>query len=175
MSKSARVLIFTGDGKGKTTAALGMALRAKGHDMPVCIVQFIKHDVSVGEVRAAAGLSGVRLIQTGLGFVPPASSPAYAKHQAAAMEGLRQASQIIASGQYAMVILDEVCGAVAKGLLQDQQVIAAVRQAPAEACIVLTGRDATPGLIAIADTVSEMRCIKHGLQSGHTAQKGVEL
>ncbi len=72
------------------------------------------------------------------------------------------------------MILDEICLAVARGLLEERQVVELLAQAPPETCLVLTGREATPGLIALADTVTEMRCIKHGLQAGRAAQKGVE-
>jgi cob(I)alamin adenosyltransferase len=173
MNARGRILLFTGDGKGKTTAALGMALRARGHGMPVCVVQFVKSDASVGEV-AAARHCGIEIIQTGLGFVPAASDPRFAGHHAAAQEGLRKAREIIAGRRFAMVILDEVCLAVARGLLEEQQVIEALRQSPAETCLVLTGRDATPALVALADTVTEMQCVKHALQSGRAAEQGVE-
>jgi cob(I)alamin adenosyltransferase len=173
MKTPARILLFTGDGKGKTTAALGMALRARGHGMPVCVVQFVKSDASVGEV-AAARQCGIEFIQTGLGFIPAAADPRFAQHRAAAEDGLRKANEIIASGRHAMVILDEVCVAVARGLLEERPLVEALRQASAEMCLVLTGRDATPALIALADTVTEMRCIKHALQSGRVAAQGVE-
>ncbi|MGA2032954.1 MAG: cob(I)yrinic acid a,c-diamide adenosyltransferase [Thermoguttaceae bacterium] len=175
MNHPTRILIFTGDGKGKTTAALGMALRANGHGMPVAIIQFVQGDPAVGELTAAAGLQNVEIVQTGLGFLPRPEDPHFSEHRAAAEEGLRKARQTIAAGRHSLVILDEVCLAVARGLLDEQAVIAAVREARPEACIVLTGRYATPGLIELADTVTEMRSIKHGFAVGRQAQKGVEL
>jgi cob(I)alamin adenosyltransferase len=173
MSVRGRILLFTGDGKGKTTAALGMALRARGHAMPVCVVQFVKSDASVGEV-AAARQCGMEIIQTGLGFLPAANEAHFESHRAAAQDGLRRARKILADHRYAMVILDEVCLAVARGLLEEQQVIETLRQAPPETCLVLTGRNATPGLLALADTVTEMRCVKHALHLGRVAEEGVE-
>ncbi len=173
MSTLPRILIFTGDGKGKTTAALGMAFRASGHGLRVCIIQFIKADASVGEVAAAAA-ANIKLVQTGLGFLPPASDPRWLQHQAAAEEGLRLAAQEIAGRQYDLVILDEICLALARGLIHESQVQELLRQAPPEMCIVLTGRDAPPGLIAMADTVTEMRSVKHALHAGRAAEKGVE-
>ncbi len=173
MNARPRILLFTGDGKGKTTAALGMALRAAGHRMPVCVVQFIKGDVSVGEV-AAARRAGIEILQTGLGFIPAKGDPGFERHRSAAQAGLQQAREIIASRRFAMVILDEVCLAVARQLLEEQPLIETLRQASPEMCLVLTGRDATPGLIALADTVTEMRCVKHALQAGRTAEQGVE-
>lgn len=174
MTDTPRILLFTGDGKGKTTAALGMALRACGHNMPVSMIQFIKGDSSTGELAAAAALGDFEIVQSGRGFLPAPGKPAFADHRAAAEAGLELAAERIASGRFGLVILDEVCGAVARGLLAEGRVIEAVKRAPAQTCVVLTGRDATPGLIALADTVTEMRPLKHGMQAGRTAQKGVE-
>ncbi len=174
MTQTPRILLFTGDGKGKTTAALGLAFRASGHNLRTCVIQFIKGDASVGEVAAAAASPRTRIIQTGLGFLPPRTSPAFGEHVAAAQTGLCQAAEAIASGQFELVILDEICLAVARDLIDEQQVVELVAQTPSDRCLVLTGRGATPGLIALADTVTDMRCVKHGLQTGRTAQKGVE-
>ena len=173
MSATARILLFTGDGKGKTTAAVGMAVRAAGHSMRVCVIQFIKSAPS-GELAGLARLPGVEVTQTGLGFVPPPESPESQRHQAAAQAGLDQAAAAIASGRFDLVVLDEICVAVAKGLLEERQVIQAVRKAAEGMVVVLTGRGATPGLIDLADTVTEMRCVKHALDSGRAAQGGVE-
>ena len=169
-----RILVFTGDGKGKTTAALGMALRARGHGLRVCVIQFVKADADVGEVRALAQIQ-VNVLQTGRGFLPKPTDARWAEHCAAAEVGLRQATEAIAGAQHDMIILDEICLAVARGLLKEADVITAVKSAPPGMCIVLTGRDASPGLIALADTVTEMRSVKHGMQNGVPAQKGVEL
>jgi cob(I)alamin adenosyltransferase len=168
-----RILLFTGDGKGKTTAALGMALRAVGHGLPVCVVQFVKSDASVGEVAAAQKI-GIEILQTGLGFIPTQRDPDFERHRTSAQAGLQRAREIIVSRRFAMVILDEVCLAVARKLLDQQAVIEALQQAGPEMCLVLTGRNATPGLVALADTVTEMRCVKHAFQVGRTAEEGVE-
>jgi cob(I)alamin adenosyltransferase len=175
MSDKARILLFTGDGKGKTTAALGLAMRAAGHGRTSFILQFLKSDASTGEVKAAGLLPGVLLAQAGLGFVPPREDPRFADHQAAARKALRRAEQAIASGVYPVIVLDEVCLAVSLGLLEEHDVMAAVQKAPAGSCLVLTGRGATPGLVALADTVTEMRCVKHAHGSGTPAQEGVEF
>jgi cob(I)alamin adenosyltransferase len=169
-----RILVFTGDGKGKTTAALGMALRAAGHGMPSCIIQFVKSDANVGEMAAAVGNPLIEILQVGRGFLPAAEGPEWSEHRAAAEAGLRKAAEILAAGRHPLVVLDEVCFAVARGLLDQQQVIDVVQRAPSATCIVLTGRDATAGLVALADTVTEMRSVKHAMQSGISAQKGVE-
>jgi cob(I)alamin adenosyltransferase len=174
MSEKARILIFTGDGKGKTTAALGMAFRASGHGMNVCVIQFIKADASVGEVAATAANPHIEIHQVGLGFTPPSDDPRFVRHHQAAQEGLAKAAELIASRRFAMVILDEICSAVAQELIEERQVAELLAQAPPELCLVLTGRGATPGLIVLADTVTEMLAIKHGLSEGRTAQKGVE-
>jgi len=174
MNQKPRILIFTGDGKGKTTAALGMAFRASGHGLRSSVVQFIKGDTSVGEVAAAEEFAFIEIHTTGLGFLPPADDLQFAQHRAAAQAGLRKAAEIIAGGQFPLVILDEICLAIARELLEEQEVVELLAQASPETCLVLTGRGATPALIALADTVTEMRCLKHGLQTGWTAQKGVE-
>lgn len=175
MSHRKRVLLFTGDGKGKTTAALGMALRAAGHGMRVMILQFLKQDSSTGEIAALAALPTVDLLQVGRGFVPPPNDPRRAEHAAAARDGLARARNATTSDQYDMVVLDEICGAVATGLLNEKHVLDLIASAAPGLCLVLTGRGATEGVIAAADTVTEMRCIKHALQDGMAAQKGVEL
>lgn len=174
MSQSPRILIFTGDGKGKTTAALGMAWRGSGHGLRSCVIQFVKADADVGEIAAAARSDLIQIVQTGLGFLPPAGDPRIEQHRAAAQAGLRKAAEIIAGRQFELVVLDEICFAVARGLIDEPQVIDLLRRAPAELCIVLTGRGATPGLIAAADTVTEMRLVNHGFSNGRPAQKGVE-
>ena len=175
MSQAPRILVFTGDGKGKTTAALGMALRAAGHRMKVAIIQFVKADADVGEVRALANNPQIEITQTGLGFLPSPADPRWAAHCAAAEAGLRKAAESIEAARHDMVILDEVCFAVARGLLKEADLIAVLRRARPGMILVLTGRGATEGLIALADTVTEMRCVKHALQNGVSAQKGVEL
>jgi len=175
----ARVLLFTGDGKGKTTAALGMVLRAAGHGQAARVVQFIKADRRTGELAAAKALKGVEIVQTGRGFVPPPDAATFTTHVRAAEGGVARAEQALADGQVRLLVLDEVCTAVAKGLLSEERVLELLRRAGevrgAELTIVLTGRGATAGLIARADTVTEMRCVKHGHVSGWKAQAGVEF
>ena len=173
MNPTPRILLFTGDGKGKTTAALGMAIRALGHNLPTLIIQFIKCDNSTGEYLVLSRLPGVEIRQTGLGFVPPRSSPKFADHQQAARQALDAAA--LAAVKYRVVVLDEICTAVAKNLLTEEAVIRTVQQAAIDAIVVLTGRGATQKLIDLADTVTEMRCVKHAYQQGRKAQEGVEF
>jgi cob(I)alamin adenosyltransferase len=151
-----------------------MAFRASGHGLRSCIIQFIKSDASVGEIAAAGHSMLVEIHPTGLGFVPSTESPRFAEHHAAAQAGLQKAAEIVAGGQFALVILDEVCIAVSRGLIDESQVVEMLAKAPPEMCLVLTGRDASPTLIALADTVTEMRCVKHGMREGRGAQEGVE-
>jgi cob(I)alamin adenosyltransferase len=87
---------------------------------------------------------------------------------------LQKAAEMLASGRFALVILDEICLAVARGLIDESQVVELLGQAPPQTYLVLTGRAATPALVALADTVTEMRCVKHGMQAGFLAQPGVE-
>jgi len=172
-SRKSRVLIFTGDGKGKTTAALGMALRASGHSMKILILQFIKSNKS-GELTAVKNLHGVEIIQTGRGFVPSPMDLAFPGHRQAAYHGLEMASEALRSKKYDLIILDEICTAMDKGLITEDQIMKLIEESVEVSCLVLTGRGATNRLIAKADTVTEMRSLKHGLDEGITAQKGVE-
>lgn len=169
-----RIVLFTGEGKGKTTAALGMALRACGHGMKVLIIQFVKSDRATGELAASRHLPGVEIAQTGRGFVPEKTSPAFQEHCRAARYGLNLANEAIVSGKYDLVLLDEICLAVRKELLSEKQVIDVVRKAGAATCVVMTGRGATAGLVSLADTVTEMHLVKHGFAARWKAQKGVE-
>jgi cob(I)alamin adenosyltransferase len=172
--KGPRIIINTGDGKGKTTAALGLALRAFGHRKRVMIIQFMKADIKTGELAAVAKMPGVEIVQTGLGFVRGPQSPDFERHRKAAEEGLRLARQALSGSAYDVVILDEICTALALGLLDENDVVPALKAAPQESIIVLTGRSATKGLIDLADTVTEMSCIKHGFNAGMPAEEGVE-
>ncbi len=176
MNDKPRILIFTGDGKGKTTAAMGMALRASSHGMRIKVVQFLKSDTGSGEIAALQNLPGVEFVRRGLGFVPKRrDDPRFEEHQHVAAEGLALAREAILSDDYDLVVLDEICGAIAAGLLEEEEVAELLRRAPARLRLALTGRHATETLIELADTVTEMRCVKHGLQQGRTAQSGVEF
>lgn len=171
----ARVLIFTGDGKGKTTAAMGLALRASGHGMKVRIIQFIKGDSTTGEYQAAAKmLPNIEWTQCGLGFVPKPDRPDFAKHAEAARKGLELARKAVADPAWKVVILDEICYAVSFGLVGQKDVLDVISSARPDCCLVLTGRGATKEMIDMADTVTEMKCVKHAFSQGVTAQKGVE-
>ena len=173
MNDMPRILLFTGDGKGKTTAALGAVLRALGHGMRIHIIQFAKAAAS-GEHGTLERL-GCELTLAGRGFIPSPDDPAFAEHRAAAEDGLRQAREAVGSRDADVVVLDEICVAVARGLLAETDVAEVVSAAPSGKTLILTGRGATSRLIELADTVTDMRCVKHALQTGRKAQQGVEL
>lgn len=174
MTESRRILLFTGDGKGKTTAALGAVLRAAGQGMKCLVVQFIKSDRDTGEMAGIGALPGAEIVQTGLGFVPRREDPSFEEHRRAARQGLALAEQALREGRCDLLVLDEVCLAAAKGLLDEGDIAAALGRAGEGTSVILTGRSATVGLIALADTVTEMRAVKHALREGRKAQKGIE-
>ncbi len=175
MDKKPRTILLTGDGKGKTSSALGMALRAAGHGMKVLFLQFMKQRSDIGEVAALSRFPEIELVQAGLGFVPPQSSPAFQAHRDAAEKALAIAGEKIASGIYDMVVLDELCGAIGLGLLRDTDALEALRTAKENTILVVTGRGAPRSLVDFADTVSRIECVKHGYDAGWPAMKGVEL
>lgn len=175
MKTKARILLFTGNGKGKTTASLGIVLRAVGHKMPTCLIQFLKGDASTGELAALGLLPHVTIRQMGLGFVPPATHPTFPAHRKAAADALKQAQSAVTSRRYKVIVLDEICNAVAHKLITQKAAMDLVKSASGNKTIVLTGRNAAPCLIALADTVTEMTCIKHGYEQGRRAEKGVEF
>lgn len=172
MSKN--ILIFTGNGKGKSTSAFGMALRAAGHGQRIIIIQFMKNDSNVGELVSLKKL-GIEIIQTGLGFVPKRDNPHYMDHARVAQQGLEIARRALNSEEYDLVILDEICGAIAKELVDEERVLAVLDQAPEPITIVLTGRYASAALIDIADTVSEINPLKHAFDQGIQAREGIEF
>jgi len=167
------VQLYTGDGKGKTTAAFGLALRAAGHGRRVLILQFMKGSERYGEVLAARRLAGVAVEQYGRDdFVRRGAPTAEDRRLAAA--GMARARQAVASGDYDLVILDELNVAVAYGLVPEDDVLALIKGKAAALELVLTGREAPPALIEAADLVTEMKEIKHPYQRGVKAREGVE-
>jgi cob(I)alamin adenosyltransferase len=168
------VIVHTGDGKGKTTAALGLALRAVGHGWRVLMVQFIKGSWHYGEMEAAKRLAPDLTIQPmGEGFTWDTQNPE--RDTAKARECWEAGLAAARSGQYQMVIFDEINYAVAYGYLPLQEVLDFLADKPDSLHVVLTGRDAPKELVAAADTVTEMREIKHAFAAGVQAQKGIEF
>ncbi|MBI2908452.1 MAG: cob(I)yrinic acid a,c-diamide adenosyltransferase [Chloroflexi bacterium] len=170
------VIVFTGDGKGKTTAAIGMGLRAAGHGIPVLCVQFVKGRWKTGESRAlAACVPLFELVTMGRGFVGRADSGVTPEeHLSAAQGALARAREAISGARYGMVILDEVLYALQRGLVDVAAVLALIREKPAGLHLVLTGRNAPREIIEIADLVTEMHAVKHPYRQGVRAQPGVE-
>ncbi|MBE0616617.1 MAG: cob(I)yrinic acid a,c-diamide adenosyltransferase [Proteobacteria bacterium] len=175
MGRQGLVIVHTGNGKGKTTAALGLALRAVGQGFKVSMVQFIKGSWKYGELRAPEFLPGFEILPMGRGFVDLGSEQPNPEDVALARETFSAAREKVLSGAYDMVILDEVNYAVSYGLLDVESVLALLREKPPEVHLVLTGRDARPEVVEAADLVTEMREVKHAFRKGIKAQKGVEF
>jgi cob(I)alamin adenosyltransferase len=173
--KQKRILLFTGNGKGKSTASFGMLARALGHGMTARVIQFVKAKEGVGEMLFFSRFENVTWDHYGKGFLPAdASSPRMEVHRQAALAGLEAALDALRSDEYDLVLLDEVCFALSQGLIPIEPLVEAINNARAGKIIVLTGRNAPQELIDIADTVTEMRMVKHGYEQGLPSQAGVE-
>lgn len=170
------VIVFTGNGKGKTTSALGVALRACGHNMKVAMLQFIKGSWHYGELDSVKKLSpNFELIPLGKGFVGIVDDKLpREEHIKAAKEALAIAKEKITSGRYRIVILDEINVAVRLNLIDIQDLLDLIKAKPKELHLIITGRGADPKLVEAADLVTEMREIKHPYQKGITAQRGID-
>ena len=173
--KQKRILLFTGNGKGKSTAAFGMLARALGHGMRSRVIQFVKSDESVGEQKFFSHLNGVEWEQFGEGFLPrDPASPSMEQHRIAARKGLDAAIAALHSPDYDFVLLDELCFALSQKLIPLDPLLDALSAAGEGKIVVMTGRNAPAALVAVADTVTEMTMIKHGYEQGSPAMKGVE-
>jgi cob(I)alamin adenosyltransferase len=167
------VIVNTGNGKGKTTAALGLLFRAWGRGLRVVMLQFIKARTgNWGENRGAKKL-GIEMIPLGDGFTW--TSKDIEHDRALAREGWEQARARIASGDYDVVVLDEMTYCLTFGWLEVEEVLDVLRARPEGVHVVITGRDAPPELVEFADLVTEMREIKHPYRSGVRAQAGIEF
>jgi cob(I)alamin adenosyltransferase len=168
------IIVYTGKGKGKTTAALGMMLRAWGHDMRPCMIQFIKSEEGKwGEVQAAERL-GLEWHRLGKGFTW--GSENIEKDIRKAREGWALAQKKIASDDYDLIVLDEFTYPLKYDWLDTNEVIGWLEaHKPLGLHLVITGRDAPPELIAFADLVTEMHKVKHPFDKGVPAQRGVEF
>ena len=167
------LIVYTGEGKGKTTAALGQVLRAAGHGFRACVIQFIKGKWPTGEARAVRGLQPeVDFHVVGSGFTWQSDKE---QTRQAAKEGWRLAKEAVLSGAYDMVVLDELTYLVTYGLVPESEIIDSLAGRPPAVHVVVTGRGASENLIAAADLVTEMRCVKHPYKKGIAAQKGVEF
>jgi cob(I)alamin adenosyltransferase len=174
-SRRGLILINTGPGKGKTTAAMGTALRAVGNGMRVLMLQFLKGSWHYGELDAAAVFGeNFVLKQMGRGFVKIGGAETDPEDVRLVEAAWAEARAAIESGEWDMVILDEINYAISYGMLDAATVAEALRNRPEMVHVILTGRNAHPLLVALADTVTEMREMKHAYQKGILAQRGIE-
>ncbi len=174
--KKGLILVNTGDGKGKTTAALGTALRAWGQGMKVLVLQFIKGGWKYGELKAVEKMGpNFEMRQMGGGFIEGAGDKSLEEHCHAAQETLKAARTEISSGKYDLIVLDEILYAVHYGLVALEDVMDLLAQKPENLHLILTGRNARPEIIEAADLVTEMKEIKHPYTRGIPGQKGIEF
>lgn len=170
---ASRVIVNTGNGKGKTTAALGTALRAVARGWRVCVIQFMKSDRwKVGEERVARSI-GIEWWTIGDGFTW--ESDDMDRTRAVAEEAWRAAKEAIASGRYEMVLLDEITYPLSWGWIPADDLVRAVKSRPAHVNLIATGRDAIPELVDVADTVTDMRSVRHAFDQGIAARRGIEF
>jgi cob(I)alamin adenosyltransferase len=170
------ILINTGPGKGKTTAALGTALRAVGNGMKVLMLQFLKGSWHYGELDAVEAFGGNFVLkQMGRGFVKIGGAEMDPEDLRMVEEAWAEARGAILSGAWDMVVLDEINYAISYGMLNPAKVVETLQARPEMVHVILTGRNAHPSLIEIADTVTEMREVKHAYQKGILAQRGIEF
>ena len=167
------VHVYTGDGKGKTTASLGLGLRAAGHGYRVLMIQFMKGQIKYGELEAVKALPNFDIVQFGRPDFVDKENPAEIDIKLA-QEGIEHAKTIMASGRCDLLILDEINVAVEWKLVSVDDVIKLIDSKPERMELVLTGRYAPPEFIERAHTVTEMREVKHPYQEGVLARKGVE-
>lgn len=171
------VVVLTGNGKGKTSSALGMVLRACGHGMRSCIIQFMKGDLYAGEWDGIKKLGdSVELHHTGKGFCGIQGNPyPYEEHRANAQDAIDLVHEKMASGDFDLLVLDEINNALHLKLVDLEQVLDLLDRKPPLLHLVLTGRNAHPQVIERADTVSEVREIKHAFRRDIEPQPGIDF
>lgn len=171
------VIVYTGNGKGKTTASLGVALRAIGHGLKVCMVQFIKGEWHYGELNSLKKLEpDLELIVAGKGFIGIIDDDhAFEEHVRAAKTALDIVEQKISLDKYDIIILDEINYAVHLGLLQLRDVMRIIQNRPKRLSLILTGNHACEEIILLADLVTEMKEIKHPYKKGFKAKRGIDF
>lgn len=171
-------IVYTGDGKGKTTAAVGLVVRAVGNRMRVFFLQFIKGQWKSGERSVLASLPGVKVEVTGRGFtIETLRDPRISmdEHAAAAAQGWQRAREVVLKGAHDMIVLDEILGAISAELVSLDDVLDLIQARPRHVHLVLTGRNAPERLIEVADLVSEVLPIRHPYEQGIKAQRGIEF
>lgn len=167
------VLVNTGEGKGKTTAALGTAFRAAGRGWRVCVIQFMKDERWKTGEQEAAGKLGIEWWTLGDGFTWDSKDMDVTEAKARA--AWKAAAEVIAGGEYQLVVLDELTYPITWGWVDESAVLETLRSRPSHVSVIVTGRDASPGLIELADTVSEVVNVKHAFDSGVAALKGIDF
>lgn len=177
MEKDGLVIVYTGKGKGKTTAALGIVLRAVGYKKKICMIQFIKGSWHYGELESAKRLEPeFELVTIGKGFVGIIDdvSPRE-EHEKVAETAVKISKEKIQSGNFDIIILDEINYAVNLGLVDVSDVIDLIKTKPTGLDLILTGNYAKPEIVGLADLVTEMKEIKHPYKSGIKAKKGIDF
>jgi len=173
-TKKGLIIIYTGNGKGKTTAALGLALRAAGHGLRVCIIQFIKGSWRYGELEALKRFEDlIDFHVMGKGFTWKSENLEADKK--IARQGWQMAQAAIGSGQYQLVILDELTYLAKYNMIAAQELVKGIAARPESLHVVVTGRSAPQELLDIADLVTEMKAVRHPYESGIKAQRGIEF
>lgn len=169
------IIVNTGPGKGKTTAAMGTALRAVGNGMKVLMLQFLKGSWHYGELDAAKAFGDNFVMkQMGRGFVKVGGAETDPEDIRLVEEAWAEAREAINSGKWDLVILDEINYAISYGMLDPAQVAETLKRKPEQVHVILTGRNAHPTIIELADTVTEMKQVKHAYEKGVMAQRGIE-
>lgn len=167
------VITYFGDGKGKTTAALGLALRASAYKEKILIIQFVKGDWATGEEKAVKNLKTVKLIKSGAGFVGILNDKKTLQiHSKAAQKGINLALKSLP--HYKILILDEILGAIKGGLISSRDALKIIKQKPEDSILVMTGRPKIDCILNKSDLITEMRCIKHPFDKGVLAIKGID-
>lgn len=168
------LMVFTGNGKGKTTAALGMAMRSAGHGLGVCVIQFIKGSWTYGELEAIKRFSDcIDFHVMGRGFTWKSDN--LKEDKRLALEGWKLACECMNSGKYHLVILDEFTYLLHYKMLDWDDCLEALAKRNPSQHVLITGRYAPEGLVELADLVTEMQVVKHPLQRGIKAQRGIEF
>jgi cob(I)alamin adenosyltransferase len=169
------IIVNTGPGKGKTTAAMGTALRAVGNGMKVLMLQFLKGSWHYGELDAVKAFGDNFIMkQLGRGFVKVGGAETDPEDIRMVEEAWQESREAILSGKWDLVILDEINYAISYGMLDPEKVVETLKQKPEMVHVILTGRNAHAKIVEIADTVTEMRQVKHAYEAGILAQRGIE-
>ena len=174
MLEKGLVQVYTGKGKGKTTASLGLAFRAAGHGLNVIMIQFLKAEEIGGEHKAAKILPNLTIEQYGARQFYKKEEEAEKIHREKSLEGFNRAREAVMGEEYDMVILDEINVVLDHDLISREEALKLVGGKPQKVELVLTGRNAPQEIIELADLVSEIQAVKHPLSQGVKARKGIE-